>query len=214
MIELRQDGSRPRQFEKSFKAGEAIELSASDTVLQKIPPPAPAAPSQAPAEAEKQPIVEEAAPQPQTIPAAIHKGGGFVVYSAPKAPGRYGFSMELRKGGGFMKSKRLQWFVGYQDTKNYVLFQIDGKHFVVRQVVDGKSEELKKENFDASLDNYLQIEMAIQSGSVSTRLRSQDGSWRDMGTASAAGPDLTQGKVGILISGNDEVAVSSIHFAK
>jgi hypothetical protein len=122
--------------------------------------------------------------------------------------------MELRKGGGFMKSKRLQWFVGYQDTKNYVLFQIDGKHFVVRQVVDGKSEERKKENFDANLDNYLQIEMAIQSGSVSTRLRSQDGSWRDMGTASAAGPDLTQGKVGILISGNDEVAVSSIHFAK
>ena len=95
-----------------------------------------------------------------------------------------------------------------------MLLQIDGKRFVVRQVIDGKSEELKKENFETSLDNYLQVEMSVKPGSVSTRLRSEDGSWREMGTASAAGSDLTQGKFGILISGNDEVAVSSIRFTR
>jgi hypothetical protein len=122
--------------------------------------------------------------------------------------------MQLRKGGGFLKSKRVQWFAGYRDTKNYLLFQVDGKHFTVRQIIDGKSEELQKVPYAIDPEGFVQVDLSVKSHSVDTRLRPGDGPWKDMGTATGTTLDLTQGKFGVLISGNDEIGVSAVHFAK
>jgi hypothetical protein len=221
-IELRHDGELPKQAQHTFKAGGTLTLSGVDVALAKLPTPATEnaqatgtataqsqtqspKPDQQPAPAEAQPI---------TLPAAIHKGGGFLIYHATKTTGRYGFSMQLRKGGGFLKSKRLQWFFGYQDTKNYVLFQVDGKHFTARQVVDGRSEELQKVPFDADLESYVQVEASVKPNAIDTRLKTSDGGWQDMGPVTIMGRNFTQGKFGILISGNNEVAVSTVHYGK
>ena len=108
----------------------------------------------------------------------------------------------------------MRWFLGYQDTKNYVLFEVDGKRFAVRQVVDGKSEELLKTPFDNDPEHYVQIDMNVKPNSVNVRLKPQDGSWQDVGTVTASGEDFTKGKFGILISGNDEVGISAVHFGR
>lgn len=148
------------------------------------------------------------------MPSSIRKGGGFLIYHTTTGPGHYVFSLQLRKGGGFLKAKRLRWFLAYQDTKNYVVFEVDGKRFTVRQVVDGKSDELLKAPFDSDPERYVQIDMGVKPDAVNVRLKPEGGGWQDMGSVRAPGEDFTKGKFGILISGNDEVGVSTIHFNK
>jgi hypothetical protein len=220
---LQREGAQPKQLQKSFKPGETVSLTGPDVILEPLaaatapakPTPEPGAQTQEGAEQPgSQPAETTATAEPATMPGSIHKGGGFLIYHATKAPGHYSFSMQLRKGGGFMKSKRLQWFLGFRDTKNYVAFQVDGKHFTVRQVVDGKSEELQKVPFDCDPEKYVQIDMAVKQGSVDARLRPSDGSWENMGTVSVPGEDFTQGKFGLIISGNDEVGVSAVRYSK
>jgi cell division septation protein DedD len=225
-IELRRDGFQNKQLQRSFEAGKAIALGEPDVALspaqppaetakQQTTPPAPPEPSQPVPAPEKTQDTQPSLPaQPASMPGAIHKGGGFLIYHTTKAPGHYTFSMQQRKGRGFLKGKRLQWFAGFTDTKNYVLFQVDGKRFTVRQVVDGKSEELQKLSFDSDPEKYVQVEMSVKANSVTTRLRPSDGSWQSMGTATVSGIDLTQGKFGFLIGGNDEVGVSSVQYGK
>jgi hypothetical protein len=218
-IELRRDGEISKQILRPFKAGVTVTLSGPDVALEKIPAPQPLpavqpGATQADAAKEAQPEEPVAEAQPVTLPASIHKGGGFLIYHTTKASGHYSFSLQLRKGGGFLKSKRLQWFLGFQNTKNYVLFQVDGKHFTVRQVVDGKGDELQKSPFDAELESYVQVEVSVKPNSVNTRLKPSEGGWQDMGPVTVMGRNFTQGKFGILISGNDEIAISPVHFGK
>lgn len=214
-IELRREGSQTKTVHRTFQPGETILLSGADVVLTNIAPatPPPTTPAPAP-----QPSTEAATPpdavESATMPSSIRKGGGFLIYHTTPGPGHYVFSLQLRKGGGFLKSKRLRWFLAYQDTKNYVLFEVDGKRFTVRQVVDGKSDEILKAPFDHDPENYVQIDMGVRPDAVTVRLKPEGGSWQEMGTVRAPGEDFTKGKFGILISGNDEVGVSTVHFNK
>ncbi len=215
-VELRRDGSQPKVIRRSFKPGETVSLSGPDVVLTNVVPAAPAPTAAQPPPAAQPSQTEAPSPaaagEPATMPGSIHKGGGFLIYHTTTGTGHYVFSLQLRKGGGFLKSKRLRWFLAYQDTKNYVLFEVDGKRFTVRQVEDGKSDEVLKAPFDNDPENYVQIDMGVKADSVNVRLKPEGGSWRDMGTVRAPGEDFTKGKFGILISGNDEVGVSTIHF--
>jgi hypothetical protein len=218
-VEVKHDGSQTKQLQRSFTAGETLTLTGPDVALAKTPPAEPPAPATAatpkPSKSEEPATALAAAEaEPSTMPASIHRGGGFLIYHSTKAPGQYVFTMQLRRGGGFLKSKHLQWFLGFQDTRNYLLFQVDGKHFVVREVVDGKGDDLRKESFDVDPEGYVQIDMAVKAHSVDTRLRPNDGNWRDMGSVTGITTDLTQGKFGILISGNDEIGISTVHYGK
>jgi hypothetical protein len=209
-VGLRHDGYDAKQVQRSFKAGATVTVAGPDVALAKTAAPPPPVPQPtAPAQANAAPP-----PEPVTIPGSLHKGGGFLLLHTPKGPGRYTFTLQLRKGGGFLKTKRLQWFVAFQDTKNYVLFQVDGKHFTVRRIENGKSNELQKLPFDPDPEDSIGVQISLKPNSVDTRLKSLNGSWQDMGPVTSPGSDFTQGKFGLLISGNDEVGVSTIHFSK
>lgn len=209
-VGLRHDGYDAKQVQRSFKAGATVTVAGPDVALAKTAAPPPPVPQPtAPAQANAAPP-----PEPVTIPGSLHKGGGFLLLHTPKGPGRYTFTLQLRKGGGFLKTKRLQWFVAFQDTKNYVLFQVDGKHFTVRRVENGKSNELQKLPFDPDPEDSIGVQISLKPNSVDTRLKALNGSWQDMGPVTSPGSDFTQGKFGLLISGNDEVGVSTLHFSK
>jgi hypothetical protein len=172
---------------------------------------------------EPQPVANPtSSPQPQspqretTLLAGerIQRGGGFVIFHATNGSGRYNFSAQLKKGGGFLKKERLQWFAGYQDPKNYVLFQIDGKHLIVREVTDGKGTDMRRVPFDVDPNDWVQVEMSVRPNGIETKVRPANGSWQDAGTIPVEGRDLTQGKVGFLIPGNDEVSVSNFRYSR
>ena len=209
-VGLRHDGYDAKQVQRSFKAGATVTLDGVDAALAKMAAPPPPIPQPAAAEQTN----AAPTPEPVTIPGSLHKGGGFLLLHTPKGPGRYTFTLELRKGGGFLKAKRLQWFVAFHDTKNYVLFQVNGKHFTVRRVDNGKSDELQKVPFDGDADDSIGVQISLKPNSVDTRLKAKDGSWKDMGPVTSPGSDFTQGRFGLLISGNDEVGVSAIRFSR
>lgn len=209
-VGLRRDGYDAKQVQRSFKAGATVTVAGLDAALAKTAAPPPPVPQPAAPETANAPPP----PQPITIPGSLHKGGGFLLLHAPKGPGRYTFTLQLRKGGGFLKAKRLQWFVNYENTKNYVLFQTDGKRFTVRRVENGKSDEIQKLPFDADPEDSIGVQISLKPNSVDTRLKSLTGSWQDMGPVTSPGSDFTQGKFGLLISGNDEVGVSAIRFTR
>ncbi len=212
-IELRREGAMTKRFQRTFATGDVITLSGPDVVLDKIvvvetKPPAPAPPPPPPA---------QSSPDKDAVQSSgerIQKGGGFVVFHVTKSPGRYSFAARVRRGGGLFKKERLQWFAGYQDQRDFLLFQTDGKHLTVREVVDGKGSEIRKIPMDVEPTEWLQVEMTVQPNEISTRVRAPGGAWQDIGSVPSLGRDFTQGRAGFFVPGNDEISVMNFKYSK
>lgn len=208
-VELHQNNAVPKVLLRAFSTKTPVVLSGSDVQLDKLP--APANPVVTP------PPVHEPAPVTQESTAVpseeeqTHKGGGFVPYSTPKVAGRYSFRAHGRLGG-FLKHAKLQWYAGYHDTDNYVLFTLDGKHATVREVLDGKSKEVNRISFSADSHEWIQVQTSVRPAGITARIKSADGTWTDLGTVASPGRDFTQDKVGFYIPGNDEITVSDFKF--
>jgi hypothetical protein len=212
MVELRQHDAIPKRLLRIFGAGAPVVLSGADVQLEKVvtsansasPPPPAAAP---PAETTPAPTVTTLQESEQ-----VRKGGGFVHYATPKAAGQYSFEAH-GKLGGFLKRGKLQWYAGYHDTDNYVLFTLDGKRAIVREVQGGKSTEVNRIPFDADSDAWVQVEMSVKPTGISARIRKPDGTWSELGSVATPGRDFTQDKVGFYIPGNDEITISKFRFS-
>ncbi len=221
-IELRHEGSVPKRLQRTFTTGATISLSGPDVTLDRPVTNEKPSPTSAPVQEQKQaspapPAAQQPVVEKETTLLAgerIQRGGGFVIFHATTGPGRYDFSAQLRKGGGFLKKERLQWFAGYRDPKNYVLFQIDGKHLVIREVSEGKGTDMRRVPFEVDPNDWVQVEMSVHPNSIDTKIRPANGAWRDAGSIPVEGADLTQGKVGFLVPGSDEVSVSNFRFSR
>jgi hypothetical protein len=212
-IELRREQSLPKKFQRTFRAGETVTLSGTDVAM-------------ANAIVDSKPAAPVPAPSPATTAAAskanysmemegeqVRKGGGFVAYHVPRISGHYSFMAQARKGG-FLKHAKLQWYAGYLDSKDYVLFALDGKHAVIREVRGGKGFDVARVPFAAGGNQWVQVDMQVQPGVIDARVKTPTSGWVDIGgPVAAAGEDFTQGKVGFYIPGNDELAVSNFRFS-
>ena len=98
----------------------------------------------------------------------VRKGGGFVTYHIPKVAGHYTFQAQARKSGLF-KHGKLQWYAGYVDADNYVLFTVDGKHATIREVQDGKSAELAKVPFEVDNNEWVQVDLSVKPDNIEPR---------------------------------------------
>ncbi len=207
-IELRLDGSIAKKFQRNFQAGQIVSLAGSDVALEKAVVEKPA----------EQPPV--AAPPPSSAPTTsisipgeqVRKGGGFVHYNVPRAAGHYSFQAH-GKIGGFLKHGKLQWYAGYENSENYVMFSVDGKHATVREMSGGKATEISRVPFNASSDGWVQVDMSVKPGSITARVKTPETGWSDLGTVTSDGRDFTQDRVGFYIPGNDELAVADFRFS-
>jgi hypothetical protein len=209
IVELRRDQALPKRFERTFHAGDVAVLSGPDVTLDKAVvenKPASAAP------AESVPNSALSNNSMQIEGQQIRKGGGFVPYHIPRMPGHYTFTAQVRKGGLF-KHGKLQWYAAYRDNENYVLFTLDGKHAIVREVRDGKTTELNRIPFSSDSNEWVQVDLAVRPNSIDARVKLPDTEWNELGSISSAGWDFTQGKVGFYIPGSDEIAVSNFRFS-
>ncbi|HLJ50851.1 MAG TPA: PEGA domain-containing protein [Bryobacteraceae bacterium] len=137
----------------------------------------------------------------------IHKGGGFVPYAAHPAVGVFTFAAQLVKGGRVFGGKRIQWYLNYEDSKNYILFQIDKKSLQSKIVADGKETQRPKVTLNTDEPFTLQIE--VGPNSIIHKLR-EENTWTVIDTLSR--PGVGAGKFGFLIPGNDELAISNFTF--
>jgi hypothetical protein len=216
----------PVEVKKSEETPLAFKLEPAPEVANPIlatAPPAPAPPAPEKVESADPKAAVADAPKPaaptgvnEGAPAEgmqVRRGGGFVSYGTPKAAGSYSFQAQGRVGG-FLKKGKLQWYAGYQDSENYILFSLDGKHASVREMRRGKSIEWNRVAFSADSNKWVAVSLSIKADSMSARVKAEDGGWSDLGSVSSPGRDFTQDKVGIYIPPGDEVAVSNFHFAQ
>ena len=134
------------------------------------------------------------------------KGGNVVTYGITPTQGTFAFNISRIDG------RRLQWAVNIQDPRNYVLFQLERKSFIRREVVNGRGGAETK--FDHRLSDKLQnysVQIEISPNTVKTFLL--DGTaWREVDSWSTSSRNLTQGKFGLVIPGGDIFGLSSFKF--
>ena len=133
-------------------------------------------------------------------------------YNVPRAAGHYSF-LAHGKIGGFLKHGKLQWYAGYENSENYVMFSVDGKHATVREMSAGKATEISRVPFNASSDGWIQVDMSVKPGVITARVKTPETDWSDLGTVTSDGRDFTQDRVGFYIPGNDELAVADFRFS-
>lgn len=132
----------------------------------------------------------------------IRRGGEFVLYGVVPASGTYVFAAMPLKG------HMLQWVLNYTDPRNYVLCQMDDNNFYRSVIRNGQKTEqiIVPDKSDKKSFRTLHIRVSpteivhqIRHGNSSTVLDR----WTQPGT------NLSLGKFGFYIPGNDEVALTS-----
>ncbi len=140
----------------------------------------------------------------------VRRGGNFVLYGVTPLAGRIEFTAMLRKTG-IIRKNPLQWIIGYRDEKNHVLFQISRNFFSRIEVYNGKKTEQKTPYTLKQASEIYTIRVLVEPGSVIHQV--YDGkSWHNLDNWSVTGKNLTEGKFGFYIPGNDEVALSRFIF--
>jgi tetratricopeptide (TPR) repeat protein len=139
--------------------------------------------------------------------AFIRKGGNFVLYGVVPASGTFAFSAMPVKG------RLVQWVLNYTDPKNYVLFQMDENNFYRAVIRNGKkADEIIVPDKDDK-KSFRALHIRVSSTEVVHQIRHGD-SWTVLDRWTQPGTDLSLGKFGFYIPGDDEVAVSSFtHYA-
>ena len=209
-VELKRDQALPKKFERTFQNGEVVVLSGPDTTLDRVvvDNKQPAVPTDRTAET----AVAKPEPKSLHIPEQqVRKGGGFVAYNVPRAPGTYSFQAQSRKSG-FFRHGKVQWYAGYADPNNYILYSLDGKRASVKQVKDGRTVELGKIPFDFDNEDWIQVYMQVKASSIVTRIKTPLGGWQELPAVAGIARDLTQDKMGMYLPGNDEMAIANFRF--
>jgi len=101
--------------------------------------------------------------------------------------------------------------VKIDDSKNYVLFQIDKKSLYRAQVVNGKETQLKKIPLPTQKETAHTIQMEVANGSIVNRLR-VGSNWIVLDTWEDPSRAFGSGKFGFYIPGSDEMALSNFSF--
>jgi tetratricopeptide (TPR) repeat protein len=135
------------------------------------------------------------------------KGGDFVLYGAVPASGTFVFSAMLTKG------RLLQWVLNYSDPKNYVLFQMDENNFYRTVIRNGEKtdEIIVPDRSDKKTFRTLQVRVSPTELVHQTK---HGDHWTVLDRWTQPGTNLSLGKFGFYIPGNDQVALSSFaHYA-
>jgi hypothetical protein len=132
----------------------------------------------------------------------LRKGGDFVTYGVSPTTGTFVFSAMLTKG------HRLQWVLNYTDSNNYVLFQMDDNNFYRTVVKNGEKGDETKIPHKVDKKSFRTLQIRVGPNEIFHQIRQGD-SWVVLDRWNQPGSNLSLGKFGFYIPGNDQVALSS-----
>ncbi len=131
------------------------------------------------------------------------KGGDFVLYGLTPTTGTFVFSAMLNKG------HRLQWVLNFTDANNYILFQMDDNNFYRTIVKNGqKTAETKIPHKGGGKKSFQTLQIRVGSNEILHQIR-QGNNWVVVDRWTPPGGNLTLGKFGFYIPGNDQVTLST-----
>jgi tetratricopeptide (TPR) repeat protein len=132
----------------------------------------------------------------------VRKGGDFVMYSVSPTAGTFVFSAMLTKG------HRLQWVLNCTDANNYVLLQMDDNNFYRTVVRNGQKGDETKIPHKGDKKSFRSLQIRVGANEIVHQIRQGD-SWVTLDRWTQPGGNLTLGKFGFYIPGNDQVALST-----
>ncbi len=137
----------------------------------------------------------------------IRKGGDFVLYGDVPSAGTFVFSAMPAKG------HPLQWVLNYIDPKNYILFQMDDSNFSRTVIRNGeKTSEIKVPD-KSDKKSFRTLSIRVSPTEVTHQIKHGD-SWIVLDRWTQPGMNLSLGKFGFNLPGNDQVTLSSFaHYA-
>lgn len=137
----------------------------------------------------------------------ISKGGDFVLYGDVPTSGTFVFSAMPAKG------HLLQWVLNYTDAKNYVLFQLDDSTFSRTVVRNGeKTNEIKIPD-KGDKKSFRTVNIRVSPTELVHQVKHGD-SWTVVDHWTQSGADLSKGKFGFYLPGNDQLSLSGFtHYA-
>jgi hypothetical protein len=132
----------------------------------------------------------------------VRKGGDFVMYNLTPSTGTFVFSAMLNKG------HRLQWVLNCTDVNNYILFQMDDNNFYRTVIKNGQKGDEIKIPHKTEKKTFRNIQIRVSPNEIIHQIR-QGNSWMVLDRWTPSGSNLSLGKFGFYIPGNDQVALSS-----
>jgi len=137
----------------------------------------------------------------------VRNGGDFVLYGVVPASGTFVFSAILTKG------HLLQWVLNYSDPKNYVLLQMDDNNFYRAVIRNGeKTDEIKVPD-KGDKKSFRTFQIRVSPTELVHQIKHGD-NWTVLDRWTQPGANVSLGKFGFYIPGNDQVALSSFaHYA-
>jgi tetratricopeptide (TPR) repeat protein len=137
----------------------------------------------------------------------IREGGDFVLYGVVPASGTFAFSAMLTKG------HLLRWVLNYTDPKNYVLFQMDNDNFYRTVVRNGERTDEIKVRDKGDKKSFRTLHIRVSPTELVHQIKHGD-SWTILDRWTQPGANLSLGKFGFYIPGNDQIALASFaHYA-
>jgi tetratricopeptide (TPR) repeat protein len=135
------------------------------------------------------------------------KGGDFVLYEVVPASGNFAFSAMPIKG------HLLQWVLNYIDARNYILFQLDDSSFYRVVIHNGvKTDEIKIPD-KGDKKHFRAFHIRVGPTEIVHQIRHGD-VWTVVDRLTMPGANLSSGKFGFYIPGDEQVALSSFaHYA-
>ena len=132
----------------------------------------------------------------------IRKGGEFVLYKVVPASGTFVFSAMPAKG------HTLQWVLNYTDSKNYILFQMDENNFYRTVIRNGQKTDQIIVPDKGDKKSFRTLHIRVSPTEIVHQIK-HGYSWKVLDQWTQPGTNLSTGKFGFYIPGNDEVALSS-----
>ncbi len=129
------------------------------------------------------------------------KGGDFVLYGVVPAAGTFVFSATPAKG------RVLQWVLNFVDSRNYVLLQIDDNNFHRSVIRNGQKADEIMVPHKGEKKGIRQLQIRVSSTEIVHQIKNGD-SWTVLDRWTQPGTNLSLGKFGFYIPGNDQVALS------
>lgn len=131
----------------------------------------------------------------------IRKGGDFVLYGVVPTSGTFVFSAMPIKG------RLLQWVINYTDSRNYILFQMDDNGFTRTVIRNGaKTDEIKVPD-KGDKKTFRTLQIRVSPTEIIHQIK-HGNSWSILDRWTQSGANLSQGKFGFYIPGNEQIALS------
>lgn len=136
----------------------------------------------------------------------VRKGGDFVLYGVVPTSGTIVFS-------AMAKGRLLQWVLNYTDTKDYILCQMDDRNFYRSVIRNGQKADEIIVPHKGDRKSFRSFQIHISRSEIVHEIK--DGErWTVLDRWTEPGANLSQGKFGFSLPGNEQLELSSFaHYA-